>query len=127
MGEEIANSWRLDAELVTLSACDTALGRNVGSEGVIGFAYPFLAAGARSLLVSQWKVDDEATALFMGRYYREWLGDVDGSASGREGKSKVEALQATRQWLRDYKDSSGERPYEHPYYWAAFILIGSGS
>ncbi|WP_332699685.1 CHAT domain-containing protein, partial [Halalkalibacter lacteus] len=54
---EIAGHWRLDAELVTLSACETGLGRNVPGEGYLGLAQAFLQAGARNVLASLWSVD----------------------------------------------------------------------
>jgi tetratricopeptide (TPR) repeat protein len=124
-GEEIAGGWTLDSELVTLSACETGRGRNVHHEGVIGFSHPFLQAGARSLLVSLWKVDDRATALLMARFYRNWLGAPGGDSAG--GQSKAEALQDAKAWLREIEESDGSRPYEHPYYWSAFVLIGDPS
>ncbi len=116
--EEI-DGWHLNAELVTLSACETALGRNVFGEGTIGFAYPLLRAGARSLLASRWPVNDEATALLMGRFYSNWIG-----AKGATRMTTAEALREARVWLRQWRDRSGSRPYEHPYYWASFVLVG---
>lgn len=125
--EEIAEGWKLNAELVTLSACETAVGRKIFGEGIVGFAYPFLQAGARSLLVSLWKVDDRATALLMGRFYEEWLGSSPDDTPREARRSKAEALQAAKRWLREYRGASGGRPYEHPAYWGAFVLIGDGS
>jgi len=114
-GAEIAAQWELTADLVTLSACETGLGRGMDSgEGVIGFAYPFLQTGARSVLVSLWKVDDRATALFMERFYDEWL----------QGESKAAALRNARKWLRRYEDEDGDLPFAHPFYSSAFVLIG---
>ena len=123
---EIVRQWNLDAELVTLSACDTGLGKEVVGEGYIGLTQAFLQAGARSLLVSLWKVDDEATSLLMRRFYENWLAGADdgsgGSSSGR--MSKAAALAEAKQWLRTRHDASGETPYDHPYYWSSFVLIG---
>ena len=68
---EIQRSWDLDAELVTLSACDTALGRQAGGEGFVGFTQALLMSGARSVCLSLWKVDDTATALLMQRFEEE--------------------------------------------------------
>ena len=116
--EEIGH-WRLNAELVTLSACETALGRNVFGEGTVGFAYPLLRAGSHCLLASRWPVNDEATALLMGRFYSNWLG-----ANSATRLTKADALRDARMWLRQWRDRSGERPYEHPYYWASFVLVG---
>src|SRR5262249_20088469 len=66
--EQILRGWRLDAELVTLSACESGLGRYQGGEGYLGFAQALLLAGARSVVLSLWKVDDTATALLMIRF-----------------------------------------------------------
>lgn len=117
--EEIYHAWKLRADLVTLSACETALGRKLGDEGYLGFAHAFLRAGARSLILSLWKVDDEATALLMERFYENRAG-----ARGRSPMNKSEALRDAKRWLRSYRTPDGRRPYEHPYYWASFILFG---
>src|SRR4029077_15987081 len=76
---EVLEFWKLDAELVTLSACESGLGREGGGEGLLGFAQAFLLAGARSLVLSLWKVDDAATALLMVRFYENLLGSRSGS------------------------------------------------
>src|SRR5262249_44790613 len=59
---QILRTWRLDADLVTLSACRTAMGKRSGGEGPIGFAQSLFLAGSQSLVLSLWKVEDEATA-----------------------------------------------------------------
>jgi CHAT domain-containing protein/tetratricopeptide (TPR) repeat protein len=141
---EIAREWKLDAELVTLSACETALGAQVGNEGVVGFVHTFLQAGARSLLVSLWKVEDLATSLLMLRFYHNWW---------EEDLSKAEALREAKAWLRsltieevaqqraalglsrmtmrgaeEHRDTSlptsEYRPFAHPNFWAGFVLFG---
>lgn len=117
---EVFESWDLDADLVVLSACETGLGETIVGEGVVGFAYPFFKAGARSLLMSLWEVDDHATSLFMTRFYEEWLSRADRGVPA----AKAEALRATRLWLRSYTDAEGAQPYVHPYFWASFILVG---
>ncbi len=71
---EVLGTWKLKAELVTLSACHSGLGRPSGGEGHVGFAQAFFLAGARSLIVSLWEVDDRATSLLMTRFYQNWLG-----------------------------------------------------
>src|SRR5262249_41020762 len=71
--EQIARTWELDADLVVLSACETALGQQAGGEGFLGFAQPLLARGAHSLVLSLWRVDDQATALLMARVYQDLL------------------------------------------------------
>ena len=71
---EVLGTWKLRAELVTLSSCRSGLGRPSGGEGHVGFAQAFFLAGARSLVVSLWAVDDRATSLLMTRFYQNWLG-----------------------------------------------------
>jgi len=124
--KEIVREWKLDADLVTLSACETGLGKVVGGEGYVGFAHAFLQAGARSLVVSLWKVEDRATSLLMQRFYENWAGRYTDKRHDKKGKpmSKAEALQEAKQYVRTYTDNNGERPFEHPYFWSAFILIG---
>ena len=71
---EIQRGWELKAELVTLSACETALGPEAGGEGFVGFTQALLMSGTRSVCLSLWKVDDTATALLMQRFYANLLG-----------------------------------------------------
>ena len=63
--EQILNTWTLDADMVVFSACETGLGRKAGGEGYLGFAQALFIKGARSLVLSQWAVDDAATSLLM--------------------------------------------------------------
>jgi CHAT domain-containing protein len=139
---EVMNTWKLDAELVTLSACKSGIGRPGYGEGFIGFAQAFFLAGSRSLLVSLWEVDDRATSLLMTRFYQNWLGKRAGLA---HGLSKSEALGEAKEWLRSLSGTDLERelsrisrgairsapaqpasghPFDHPHDWAGFILMG---
>jgi CHAT domain-containing protein len=118
---EIGEQWKLRADLVTLSACETALGRNILGEGTVGFAYPLLEAGAKSVVASLWSVNDQSSELLMRQFYENWLGEV---GSLKPKMSKAEALRKAQLWLRDWRDAKGEQPYAHPYYWSAFVLIG---
>jgi len=105
---EIFERVRLDADLVTLSACDSALGPEMGGEGLLGLTQAFQYAGARSVLASLWSVSDLSTADLMKRFYGHL----------RARKSKDEALQAAQvELIRSSK-------FSHPYYWAAFQLVG---
>jgi CHAT domain-containing protein/Tfp pilus assembly protein PilF len=124
--KEIVREWRMNADLVTLSACETGLGKEIVGEGYIGFAHAFLQAGTRSLLVSLWKVEDRATSLLMRRFYENRAGAYADTRAGVTGEpmTKAAALREAKRWLRDYTDEEGHRPYAHPYYWSAFILIG---
>lgn len=100
---------RLDAELVTLSACATGLGPRVRGEGVIGLPHAFLAAGARGVVVSLWRLRDRAAADFMIDFYRRL----------HRGAPPAEALRRTRRaWL------AGDGTTSHPSAWAPFVLVG---
>jgi CHAT domain-containing protein len=94
---EIQRTWNLHAELVTLSACETALGREAGGEGFVGFTQALLISGARSVCLSLWKVDDTATALLMQRFYANLLGRHGGLTGPM---AKAEALREAKAWLR---------------------------
>ena len=94
---EIQRTWELKAELVTLSACETALGRASGGEGFVGFTQALLMSGARSVCLSLWKVDDTATALLMKRFYESTLGRRPGLTGPMP---KAEALREAKSWLR---------------------------
>ena len=100
---------RLGADLVVLSACQTALGKDVKGEGLIGLTRGFMYAGAKSVVASLWKVEDRATAELMKRFYREML--VDGE------KPSAALRNAQVQMWR-------EKRWGNPYYWAAFTLQG---
>jgi CHAT domain-containing protein len=116
---EVLREWKLNADLVSLSACQTGLGKKTGGEGYLGFAQAFLQKGARSLVVSLWSVDDQSTSLLFKRFYANLL-----TSSGDSRPSKAEALQEAKAWLRKYETPDGRHPYSHPYYWAGFILLG---
>ena len=115
---EVASGWRLDAQLVTLSACRTGAGPRILGEGRMGLSSAFLQAGARALLVSLWDVDDEATQLLMKSFYRHWLG------AQALPRSKAEALRRARRELREHSPDGRSLPFEHPSFWAAFVLVG---
>jgi CHAT domain-containing protein/tetratricopeptide (TPR) repeat protein len=124
---EIVAEFPLDADLVTLSGCQTALGREAGGEGYIGLASAFFRAGARSLVVSLWRVEDEATALLMGRFYENLTGAYGDVRNGHAGEAmcKSKALREAKHWLRTYTDETGRQPFRHPAYWSGFVLIGN--
>jgi CHAT domain-containing protein len=96
--QEVLDYWKLNADLVTLSACQTGLGRQGGGEGLLGFAQAFLLSGARSVCLSLWEVDDIATALLMQRFYQNLRGEREGLMSPMP---KAKALAEAKQWLRN--------------------------
>lgn len=114
---EILDGWKLSADLVTLSACTTIDGQRAAREGLLGFTQALFAAGARSVLVSQWPVDDAATRMLMQRFYENWRGDA--------ATTKTAALAEAKRWLRAFETPAGDRPYAHPSVWAAFVLVGA--
>jgi len=99
-------SLKLDAELVTLSACETGLSKIANGDDLVGLTRGFLYAGSNSIVASLWKVDDQATAELITGFYLE-LPHGD----------KVEALRKAQ--------LATKKKYPHPYYWASFQLTGS--
>jgi len=99
----------LTANLVVLSACDTALGKEVKGEGLVGLTHAFMSAGARGVVASLWKVDDRATAALMSEFYRAMLQD---------GLPPAAALRTAKEKIR------GQKTWSAPYYWAGFVLQG---
>jgi CHAT domain-containing protein len=100
---------KLSADLIVLSSCNTALGKNFPGEGLIGLTQGFLASGAQSVVASLWKVDDEATADLMGSFYDGMLKDGLKPATALR-KAQLEMWQKNR--------------WHAPFFWAAFTLQG---
>ena len=133
---QIRREWQqLDADLIVLSACETALGSAELGNGieVLGLGFQLQRAGAKAVMASLWQVSDRGTQVLMSAFY--------GALS--EGMTKAEALQAAQLALINSSEGpgdSGDRGigvvgdggatravnYSHPYYWAPFILIGNG-
>lgn len=109
LGAHEIDRLRLPADLVVLSGCETALGREIRGEGLVGLTRAFLHAGARRVVVSLWPVQDQATAELMRRFYRGML---------RDGLPPAAALRAAQAGLR------GEPSWRDPYFWAGFVLQG---
>lgn len=101
---------KLGADLVVLSACKSGRGQLVAGEGMLGMTRGFLYAGARSLVVSLWEVDDRATAQLMSRFYREML--------RAPHERPAAALRAAQVWMLSNSE------WRDPYYWAAFTFGG---
>jgi CHAT domain-containing protein len=101
----------LKANLVVLSACQTALGREITGEGLIGLSRAFFYAGARSVVATLWNLNDRFAAEFVQRFYREL----------NEGHSSEEAL-------RRAKVAYVNHPrYSHPFYWSSLVMLGDGT
>jgi CHAT domain-containing protein len=100
---------RLPADVVVLSACQTALGRQVRGEGLVGLTRGFMHAGAARVVASLWPVEDLATAELMTRFYRGML---------KDGRPAAAALRAAQ------LEMSRSSQWRAPYYWAGFVLQG---
>ncbi|MBN8704829.1 MAG: CHAT domain-containing protein [Bacteroidetes bacterium] len=119
----------LSSEMVTLSACQTGLGKNIRGEGVLGLQRAFLYAGASSVVVSLWGVSDKSTAILMSDFYDEvidqdpkWYNKLINFITFRtknyQPASKAKAM-------REAKTAMINSPeYSHPFNWAPFIIIG---
>ena len=112
---EIMN-LKLKADLVVLSACETARGRISAGEGVIGMTWACFVAGAPALIASQWKVESGSTTEFMLAMHRTLLRQRNKNTEGAKAAALREAALSL---LRT-------RRYNHPFYWAPFILVGAG-
>lgn len=133
---EVLQDWRLRAELVALSACQSGVSRIVRGDEPLGLVRAFLYAGAQAVLVSQWPVEDLPTALLMQRFYRELQGAAEADPA--------RALHGAQTWLRELATAQSgalfagapdtpadllaelpadSHPFGHPRYWAGFVLI----
>jgi CHAT domain-containing protein len=100
---------KLPAELIVLSACQTALGKEIRGEGLVGLTRGFMYAGSPRVVASLWKVDDAATRDLMKSFYREMLtGKLPPAAALRQAQIEM----------------AKQKIYGKPYYWAAFVLQG---
>ncbi|MEM8605032.1 MAG: CHAT domain-containing protein, partial [Cyanobacteria bacterium P01_H01_bin.121] len=106
---DIKNWSMSNVDMVVLSACETGVGGFGSGEEILGLGYQFQRAGARATIASLWAVDDQSTQELMVEFYQA-LG---------QGATKIRALQQAQQRLLTSE-------FNHPYYWAPFILIGNG-
>ena len=100
-------STACQTNLVTLSGCQSGMSEVTGGDDLLGLMRGFLYAGARSLLLSLWNVNDQSTAALMARFYQEW----------QNGASKCQALRTAMLSVRE--------AYPNPFYWAPFLLVGN--
>lgn len=103
---------KLNADVVTLSACQSGFGRLLAGEGVVGLSRAFFYAGAQGLVVSLWNVNDAATAELMKAFY----------AGMKEGLGGAEALRRAKASMA----RGTNRAWRHPYFWAPFVFVGGG-
>ena len=134
---EILQTWRLEAELVTLSACQSGVHRVLRGDEPMGLIRCLLIAGAQTVLASQWPVEDLPTFLLMQHFYQQLVKDKD--------RAVASALQAAQIWLREltidqlqtltatnpfpyladpFAQVDEQCPFAHPRFWAGFVLFG---
>ena len=104
----------LKADLVVLSACETARGRVGAGEGVIGLTWALFVAGSPTTVVSQWKVEESSTTELMLEFHRQLR---------RPGDARTATAVALQRAATKMLDS---KEYRHPFYWAGFVVIGDG-
>lgn len=98
---------KLNADVVALTACQTALGTRLAGEGTMGMGRAFQYAGAEAVLMSLWSVAEQSSVMLVESFFRHL----------KAGKGKLDALNLARKEIRD-------AGYDHPFFWAAFILAG---
>jgi CHAT domain-containing protein/Tfp pilus assembly protein PilF len=109
LGLDDVYNLHLSADLVVLSGCETALGKEVRGEGLVGLTQGLLYSGAKLVAASLWRVEDQATAELMSRFYRGLL---------REGRPPAAALREAQLAIRS------DKRWRSPYYWSGFVLQG---
>ncbi len=97
----------LNSDIVALTACQTGLGRRISGEGTMGMGRAFQYAGAKAVLMTLWSVAEKSSVILTESFFRHL----------KEGKSKLESLRLARKEIRD-------AGYDHPFFWAPFILVG---
>jgi len=102
-------SMQLNAQLVVLSACQTATGRPAPGEGIIGMSWALFVAGCPTMVASEWKVESTSTTAMMVAFHRNIV---------QRGLSPALALRGAQLDVR--------KRYEHPFYWASFVVLGRG-
>ena len=98
---------KMNAEVVALTACQTGLGKRISGEGTMGMGRSFQYAGARSVLMSMWSVAERSSVTLVENFFRHL----------KSGKARLEALKLARSDIR-------KAGYDHPFFWAPFILVG---
>ncbi len=115
MGYEISDMNFQKCDLISLSACETGQGKLVAGEGVLGLPRLFLNAGAKSVMMTLWKVDDQFTSRLMPTFYKYLL---------KEHYPKAMALAAAKRDILNEHFQNNQVAYQHPVFWASFVLFG---
>jgi CHAT domain-containing protein len=100
---------KLNSDVVALTACQTGLGKYISGEGTMGMGRAFQYAGARSVLTSLWSVSETSSVKLVENFFKHI----------KEGRKKIEALKLARADIR-------QEGFDHPFFWASFILVGEG-
>jgi hypothetical protein len=114
---DVLNTWRLNAELVTLSACRSGISRVLRGDEPLGLVRAFLSAGARAVLVTLWPVEDHSARLLMRAFYTALL-------SKPKQFDPPAALRSAQLALRNHRAADGTTPYADPAFWAPYVVIG---
>jgi CHAT domain-containing protein len=98
---------KLNCDIAVLTACGSGIGKHISGEGAMGMGRAFQYAGARSVLMSLWNVAERSSVMLAQSFFRHL----------NEGHNKLDSLELARDEIR-------KQGYDHPYYWAPFILVG---
>jgi CHAT domain-containing protein len=117
---EVMESLRTRAELVVLSACDSGRGEVRAGEGLLGLTWAFQRAGARAVLASLWRVDDEAAAIFIAAFYRHLASGAEAAEALRRAQNEFASgpVEVEREGDRRLLD------FSPPRHWAGWVLVG---
>ena len=115
MGYEISDIDLQKCDLIALSACETGQGELIAGEGVLGLPRLFLGAGAKSVLMTLWKVDDQFTSELMPEFYENLLS---------KHLSKAEALAVAKRKVLNARSRNDHLSVQHPVFWGSFVLFG---
>jgi len=120
--------YRLNSDMVVLSACNTGLGKEVTGEGVIGMSRAFMMAGSRSVVVSLWSVDSDSTTILMKNFYEGIKKGNSKEAALKNARTSLAGRELSINRSRGLKVTSRSKDItsnlNHPFFWAPFILVG---
>jgi len=98
-----------------LSACETGRGQKAKGEGLLGLPRMFLGAGAKQVVMTSWKIADQASSILMTQFYDNFM---------NKGMLRSEALQQAKRTLLSEKDEANNLYYQHPFFWASYSIYG---